>query len=120
MSTKNALGKQGEVLASQYLQQKGYTIVEMNWRCCYAEVDIIACLNNVWAFVEVKTRRGAKTEDAFMNITPQKQQKFIKTVQAYCSAHNLEDINWRIDAIAVVIQHNGQPLIEHVEDAFDW
>jgi putative endonuclease len=120
MSSKTALGKQGELLASQFLEQKGYTIVATNWHCRYGEVDIIACLDNVWAFVEVKTRRSDQTEDAFVNITPQKQQKFIKTVQAYSSQNNLDDINWRIDAIAVIIPRTGQPIIEHVEDAFDW
>ncbi|MDQ7035591.1 MAG: YraN family protein [Anaerolineae bacterium] len=47
------------------------------------EVDIVARLDNIWAFIEVKTRRSANTESAFTGITPQKQQKFIKTVHLY-------------------------------------
>ena len=105
---------------ANFLEQKGYTIVAMNWRCRHGEVDIIACFDNIWAFIEVKTRRGSETEDAFVNITPQKQQKFIKTVQAYCAEHRLDNINWRIDAVAVIFPRTGQPMIEHVEDAFDW
>ena len=120
MSTKQSLGKLGEALAANFLEQKGYIIIATNWHCRYGEVDIVACLNNVWAFVEVKTRQGDKTEDAFTVITSKKQQKIIKTVQSFCAEHNLDDIDWRIDAIAVVFPHNGQPIIEHVEDAFDW
>ncbi len=36
------IGKQGEELAKIYLEQKGYTILEQNWRFKKAEIDIIA------------------------------------------------------------------------------
>ncbi|MDQ7024761.1 MAG: YraN family protein [Anaerolineae bacterium] len=120
MSTKKSLGEYGERLAAQFLAQQGYDIVDRNWHCRYGEVDIVARLDNIWAFIEVKTRRSANTESAFTGITPQKQQKFIKTVHLYLSEHNLHDMIWRIDAIAVAIPHSGSPIIEHVEDAFDW
>lgn len=120
MSTKKSLGEYGEKLAAQYLEQQSYVIADRNWRCRYGEVDIVARLEHVWAFIEVKTRRSANTESAFTGITSQKQQKFIKTVQMYLSEHDLQDITWRIDAIAIAIPRSGTPVIEHVEDAFDW
>jgi len=35
-------GNKGEELAASYLSNKGYEIIERNWRFRYAEVDIIA------------------------------------------------------------------------------
>jgi putative endonuclease len=120
MTTKKSFGDYGETLAVQFLEQKGYVIVETKWHCRYGEIDIIARLESIWVFIEVKTRHGDKTENAWVGITPQKQQKFIRAVQMYQTQHNLDDITWRIDGIAVAIPRTGTPIIEHVEDAFDW
>lgn len=120
MSNKKRLGDYGEALATRFLEQKGYNIITTNWHCRYGEIDIVAQYADVWAFIEVKTRRSATSKNALEAITPQKQDKFIKAVQMYCSENDLDDITWRIDAIAVSVPHNQQPIIEHVEDAFDW
>ena len=44
----------------QYFVEKGFTILHQNWRHSHWEVDIIASLNNVLHFIEVKTRRTKK------------------------------------------------------------
>ncbi|MER3464220.1 MAG: hypothetical protein C4329_07185 [Chitinophagaceae bacterium] len=56
MSQQNLLGKQGEDLAERFLTEKGFTILHRNWRHSHYEIDIIALLNNVVHFVEVKFR----------------------------------------------------------------
>jgi len=58
------LGQEGEALAVIWLTEKGYTMLHRNWRYSYYEVDIIASLNNVLHFIEVKTRRSKKFGDA--------------------------------------------------------
>ena len=42
MAKHNELGKQGEEIAAQYLIEKGYEILERNWRNRHKEIDIIA------------------------------------------------------------------------------
>lgn len=39
-------GNKGEDLAAIYLSGKGYEIIERNWRFGYAEVDIIAAMDD--------------------------------------------------------------------------
>ena len=56
MAIHNELGKKGEQLAVDFLQKKGYTILDRNWRFKKAEVDIIAQKEQILAIVEVKTR----------------------------------------------------------------
>ena len=56
MANHHVLGQQGEALAVTYLAEKGYQILETNWRFKRAEVDIIAKLGQVLVFIEVKTR----------------------------------------------------------------
>ncbi|MCH2292213.1 MAG: YraN family protein, partial [SAR324 cluster bacterium] len=36
-------GSIGEKLASEHLEQIGYSILQRNFRCRYGEIDIIAC-----------------------------------------------------------------------------
>ena len=54
MNTK-ITGNAGEEKASQYLIQKGYSIIARNFRTKGGEVDIIAVKDNVVVFVEVKS-----------------------------------------------------------------
>src|ERR1051325_10501551 len=56
MSKHNELGVKGEVVALEFLEKKGYDILEINWRFEKTEVDIIARDRNTLVIVEVKTR----------------------------------------------------------------
>ena len=49
-------GRFGEQLTAEYLEEKGYEIVERNFKCRFGEIDIIAQNDRYLAFVEVKTR----------------------------------------------------------------
>ena len=59
MAAHNELGKWGEDLAAAYLEQKGYTIMERDWKSGRRDIDIIARDGNIVVFVEVKTRRSS-------------------------------------------------------------
>ena len=50
------LGKEGEDLAVPWLEEKGYTIVERNWKFRKLEIDIIAEKGKFLSFIEIKTR----------------------------------------------------------------
>ncbi len=57
------LGIEGEGLAIRFLKEKGYRIIEKNFRFQKAEIDIIAQKENTLICIEVKTR----TTDYFGN-----------------------------------------------------
>jgi putative endonuclease len=120
MTHKHNVGNQGETLAADYLLSKGYHIIERNWHCRFGELDIVAQSGETWVFCEVKTVLSENVEDAFANLTPNKAKKLLKAIYHYLAARDLEDILWRMDAIAVAIPPNAQPLIDHVEDVLDW
>jgi len=120
--SKQEIGQHGEALAVNYLRQHNYTIIETNWHCSHGELDIITQLNDLWVFVEVRTRRSHSTESAFASITPSKRQKLVDSVNLYLHEHKISASNWRIDVIAVALPHSrsATPIIDHVEDALDW
>lgn len=120
MGQTQEIGNRGESIAQHYLVQKGYVIIDINWSSRFGELDIIAKQHDIYVFIEVKTRRSKTTESAFASITPAKREKMIKAVYQYIHDKNLDDIIWRIDAIGIALHRDQSPIIDHVEDAFDW
>jgi len=120
MSSQKHLGTQGESLAVHYLEQHDYLILARNWRHAYGEIDIVAWHDNLLVFVEVKTRHSPSTEDALLSFTPRKRAALLQTVYLYLDHHQIHDITWRLDLIAIAIPPQGQPLIDHLEDALEW
>ena len=116
MAKHNELGKIGEDLAAQFLVDKGYEIVERNWRNKHKEIDIIAKDGEVLVVVEVKTRQSDEHGEPDLAVTQQKQTRLIYAANAYLFEHNL-DINTRFDVVSIVFNDEA-PVINHIEDAF--
>jgi putative endonuclease len=115
MADHNELGKQGEALAVDFLQQKGYEILETNWTFQKAEIDIIAQKDSVLAIVEVKTRSSIDFGLPQDFVKPKKIQLLVKAVNEYVLANNL-DLEVRFDIIA--IHKEGTEFnLEHIEEA---
>ena len=48
-------GKVGECIAVKFLENKGFEIIEQNYRKKYGEIDIIAQKGKILHFIEVKS-----------------------------------------------------------------
>lgn len=118
MTHTQRIGRQGEMLATRYLEKRGYQVLATNWHCAHGELDIVARLAGTLVFVEVRTRRQRQTEDAFASITARKRQRLVAAVQSWLAENNQEEADWRLDVIAVAL--GATTGIDHVEDALDW
>ena len=116
MAHHNELGKLGEELAVDFLQQNGYDILETNWTFQKAEIDIIAQKENVLAVVEVKTRSSIEFGLPQDFVKPKKIQLLVKAVNEYVISNDL-DVEVRFDIIAIS-KEEKEFKIEHIEDAF--
>jgi len=116
MAEHNETGSNGEILAINHLKQKGYTVLETNWRFKNLEADIIASIGNTLVVAEVKTRTGNYFGEPEIFVDKQKQKNLIKTANAYVQKNNI-DLEVRFDIIAIVLK-NSNPSINHIEDAF--
>lgn len=117
MAQKQIVGKYGEVLAANYLIDRGYQIIETNWRCALGEIDLVAVHHGRYIFVEVKTRNGTGFGHPFEAITANKVSRMRKLVAQWCIAHHKEGVNVRLDAIAVLIT-SGRVAVEHLKQVF--
>lgn len=116
MSKASELGKKGEVIAADYLSEKGFEIVEKNYRFDKAEIDIICRNKNTLVFAEVKTREYDFINDPALLVTKRKQKQIIKAADAYLKTLAYEP-NCRFDIIYIVLEGKKHRM-QHFEDAF--
>ena len=116
MADHNDFGKLGEELAVNYLVGKGYQILERNWHNIHKEIDIVAKDGKFLVIVEVKARQTNEYGDPDIAVTKKKQQMLIAAANAYIFKNRL-DVETRFDIISIVFK-DGEPVIEHIEDAF--
>jgi putative endonuclease len=111
------VGRTGEDAAVQYLLQRGYCILERNYRCRFGEIDLVARDGDTLTFIEVKTRRSRTFGPAAAAVTHTKQRHLIKASQMYMVQHGKRDDLCRFDV--VTIDMDGQESrIELIKDAF--
>lgn len=112
------LGVYGESLASSILNDKGYEIVDRNYRYGHGEIDIIAVKDDILVFIEVKTRRNTQFGEPEEAITYSKQKQLRKIANAYLYEKNITDMDCRFDVVAILLEEGATPLINHIENAF--
>lgn len=113
---KNTYGKAGEIIACNYLKNKGYKILETNYKNLIGEIDIIAKHYKTLVFIEVKTRLTRAFGDPLEAINYKKQQKIRNVATLYLKEHKMLNALSRFDAISILGLEN--PEISHVTDAF--
>ena len=114
MENKREKGRQYELLAAEYLKNKGYLIIEQNFLAKTGEIDLIAKDDNTLVFCEVKYR----TTEAFglpqEAVDYKKQLKIRKTAAYYLYKNGYpEEQQVRFDVIGIL-----KDKINHIKDAF--
>jgi putative endonuclease len=119
---RHRLGRLGEELAAEHLVNRGFRIVERNYRTRWGELDIIAFDGGTLAFCEVKTRRlAAGCGTPFDAIRSQKRSRVRKMAGSWLIERTDRPYadTLRFDAIGVTFDLAGRLLgIEHLEAAF--
>lgn len=114
------LGRLGEALAREALITQGYVIRGSNVRSRYGEIDLVAEQAGTWAFVEVRARRGPAFGLPEDSLTPRKRRHMIAAAQAYLRDHELSDVPWRIDFVAVELTSDGRLMrVEVIQNAVE-
>ncbi len=112
---KRAVGSKFEEQAAGYLADRGYTILERNFRCRIGEIDLIARNEGYLCFIEVKYRSSSSSGYPSEAVTPHKIRKIVHTAEFYMLLHRLPvDTPCRFDV--VVILDNEISLIKNAFD----
>lgn len=118
MYIKKETGQLGEDIAIHYLKQKGYIILNKNYRCKYGEIDIIALEKKEIIFIEVKTRQNSKYGLPSEAVNKIKQQHMLRSIKNYLFINNIYEKSIRIDVIEIYIKDNIYE-VNHIKQAFE-
>jgi len=121
MDNKKLLGSIGEKAASEFLEGRGYKIIEKNFRCKIGEIDIIAADNDVIVFVEVKTRSSNIYGQPSEAVNFYKQRKIVQTALTFIKKNKLYDWMSRFDVVEVILDdHHNAIDINLIKNAFEY
>ena len=110
-------GQYYEQMAIEFLRQKGYAILQTNWRWKQWEIDIIAEKDGWLIFVEVKGRSHNTFGKPYEFIDKRKKNALLMAAKTYIDQNNITT-DVRFDAISILKNQNGSYSIEHLENIF--
>ena len=93
-------GNKGETLAAEYLQIKGYKILQRNYRSKWGEIDIVAKVNNIVIFVEVKTKTSDKFGEPWEMVDAWKMEQVKRIGEMWAREYGWEG-RVRMDVVGV-------------------
>lgn len=118
MAIRQQRGKQGELLAAEFLERHGLQIACRNFRCPIGEIDLIAWEGKTIVFVEVRSRYSGSYGLPQESITRSKQRRLTRLGQWYIKQNRLEGKSARFDVIAIDWQR-AEPEITWIANAFE-
>lgn len=110
-------GKMGEQMTARYLTDKGYIILDHNYRRGHLEIDLIALDGDELVIVEVKSRAYDNILQPEAAVDHKKRQALIRLANEYVKSHNRKE-NVRFDIITVVSKEGGAE-IKHLKNAYN-
>lgn len=116
MSKNRTLGQKGEEIALEFLQSQGIEIIAQNWTTGHKEIDIICRQQDIYIFVEVKTRKHSRMGMPEESINLKKIEAVTEAARIFLYDKNYKDI--RFDVISILLSDPEKPEILHIKDAF--
>lgn len=116
MNDKKSLGIKGENIAKEYLLTLGYEWIASNWTTGHKEIDLIFRQDDIYIFVEVKTRKNNKMGMPEESISAKKIESVTEAARVFLYDKSYKDI--RFDVVGIILTTPLKPEIFHIKDAF--
>ncbi len=110
-------GRNGERLAEIWLVEKGYRLLEVNWRFKNWEIDLIAEKHGILHFIEVKTRTSLLFGHPEESVDHHKIRHLVNASAEYLYLHP-EWQRIQIDVLSILLK-NGIPDFFLIEDVYE-
>jgi putative endonuclease len=107
-NSRKATGDRAEKIVKNYLEERGYRVLEQNYKTKYAEIDIIAQKQGNLFFVEVRSRTGEDFGSPEETIRGRKSWKLKQNALAYAFFKKYRG-PYQIDLACVVFDQNQKP-----------
>lgn len=113
---KRSVGTQYEKIACEFLEAKGYEIINTNFRNRVGEIDIIAKDNDYLVFIEVKYRKTNSWGNPAEAVNLKKQINICRVSDYYRVKFKISpNVNIRFDVVAI-----SDNEISLIQNAFEY
>lgn len=99
-------GVKAEAIASEYLIEHGFIIVDHNWKTKWCEIDLVAQKNNTIFFVEVKYRANNDYGEGLDYITSSKLKQMTRAAEGWVQIND-----WKDDYQLAALEVSGQEYV---------
>ena len=102
---RTQFGLFAEEYVRRYLQERGYRILDSNYRKPWGEIDIITTCKEIIIFVEVKASQGEYAGfEPELRVNQEKIKKLIRAARTYLLEKKYDTKQeWQIDVVAVIV-----------------
>lgn len=112
------IGNEAEDLACNFLQNKGWEILDRNYYSGHSEIDIIARHGEVIVFLEVKMRSTTQFGKPVEFVNEQKIEHVFRAAEHWAREQELQHSPMRFDVIGILKRKGKDPEINHIPDAY--
>jgi len=106
------LGRKGEEIAADFLEDAGYNILKRNYRIGHSDIDVLAQNRETLVFVEVRTKSKGDNGMPEDSLTAKKLKRMRHTAELYIAFHNYKGPA-RLDAVCIIL--NDSDRVTHLE-----
>lgn len=96
------LGAYGESLVAHWYEERGYRVLDRNWRCKDGEIDLVLGGDELIVICEVKTRSNERFGSPFEAVGSVKQRRLRRLAVRWLAESNRHGVAVRFDVAAVV------------------
>ena len=115
---RRALGTDGEAAVARWYEQRGYEVLDRNWRVREGELDLVLRRGGAVVFCEVKTRRGIGFGLPAEAVTVAKQRRIRGLALRWLETRGVRAKQLRFDVASVLVGRDAPPTIDVIEAAF--
>lgn len=112
--SKSDLGKLGEAVAQEYLENLGHTLLVKNYRYKkLGEIDLVTKYKTKIHFIEVKTRKNTWHGFGYEAVNYKKLEKLIRVAEVFRDQHKLQNFDYQFDIVSIDL---GESKVEYYEN----
>ena len=113
---KGETGRRGEEIALAWLSDRGFRLLDRNWRSGHKELDLVMERADRVHVVEVKTLTPPLLVEPFEKVDALKQSRLISAASRYVSSKQVRK-EVQFDVVSVVLD-GDQPRVDYIPEAF--
>lgn len=107
---KRESGNFAELKALNFLEAKGFILIQRNFYIKGGEIDLILKDRDFIVFVEVKSLNKNDDRDIFSTLTTTKKKRIQRSINQWLFKNNLQGVIWRFDFVGIVIDNDSEEV----------